>query len=91
MKPRCDLIFYFCGLCFLDTFRQSSPKNNFFLSAKEKTWKFDPTPLLKCEKKHGGGNMEERGEGEHLERRAPDRNQWCTLAEALCVSKHEDD
>ena len=27
----------------------------------------------------------------HLERRAPDRSQWHTLTEALCVSKHEED
>ena len=27
----------------------------------------------------------------HLERRAPDRSQWHTLTEALCVSKHDED
>ena len=27
----------------------------------------------------------------HLERQAPDRSQWPTLAEALCVPKHEED
>jgi len=27
----------------------------------------------------------------HLERRTPERSQWRTLAEALCVSKHEED
>ena len=27
----------------------------------------------------------------HLERQAPDRSQWHTLTEALCVTKHEED
>ena len=27
----------------------------------------------------------------HLERKAPDRSQWRSLAEALCVSQHEED
>ena len=27
----------------------------------------------------------------HLERRAPNRSQWRTLTEALCVSEHEED
>ena len=27
----------------------------------------------------------------HLERRAPDRSQWRSLTEALCVSDHEED